>query len=465
MKKVITMLLLSAMLLSACGGGQPDSTQATTAATTQPQGQTQLQGLHAGYARCNITPEEVLPIDSGGVTPAKPELWQLYSYLEATVVVLADEGGMENAVVLCAMDTLYADDPFVEAAAKAVSEKTGIPAKNVFFSASHTHAGPDLDYGDAKTDSHVKRICGLIADSAQEAMEDLQPAKLRIGTKEMLGLNALRRFVLKETQPNGRKVQSTVGASVTLDMIDTNSPNGGYESAPDRQVQAILLQREGTDIVLVNWQVHPGYDGSTGGISSDYIGALRASIEGTNGETAVMEDTVCAFFCGAGGNLNRTSVLETENRDLTKAQYGRTLAQGVADALKDGTDVEAGPIKLAHDTYNNTYKEHYPKNNIQAPLSLSAISIGDVAFITAPYEMFCENGMQIKTYAQENDLAKMTFICANTNGNRRYIPSQTAFDGDPDMETFEVHYAPFGAGAAEELVSKYETLLQQVAGK
>ena len=459
MKKVLILMLLSALLLSACTGAPAGSTNAATTAATTTEAQNTIEGLHAGYSRCNITPEEVLPIDSGGVTPAKPELWQIYSYLEATVVVLADEGGLDNTVVLCAMDTLYADDSFVEAASKAVSEKTGIPAKNVFFSASHTHAAPDLDYGDAKSDAHVKKICGLIADSAQEAMEDLQPAKLRIGKKDLPGLNALRRFVLKEMQPNGRKVQSTVGATVTLDMIDTNSPYGGYEAEPDRQIQAIQLTREGTDIVLVNWQVHPGFDGSTGGISADYIYPLRASLE-----TELMEDTVCAFFCGAGGNLNRTSVLETENRDLSKAQYGKALAQGVVDALKEGTDVEAGPIKLAHDTYTNTFKDWYPKNNVQAPLSLSAISIGDVSFITAPYEMFCENGVQIKNYAQENDLFEMTFICANTNGNRRYIPSQAAFDGDPEMETFEVHYAPFGAGAAEELVEKYQTLLQQLAG-
>jgi len=58
---------------------------------------------------------------------------------------------------------------------------------------------------------------------------------------------------------------------------------------------------------------------------------------------------------------------------------------------------------------------------------VGALSIGNVVFAVAPYEMFTVNGKNIKDSADEFDLA---FMCAYTNGMLGYIAAEEAFEYD-----------------------------------
>ena len=52
-----------------------------------------------------------------------------------------------------------------------------------------------------------------------------------------------------------------------------------------------------------------------------------------------------------------------------------------------------------------------------------AITFGDIGFVSAPYEMFDTNGVQVR----EGSPFKMTFVCSYSNGGFGYVPSSIAF--------------------------------------
>ena len=85
--------------------------------------------------------------------------------------------------------------------------------------------------------------------------------------------------------------------------------------------------------------------------------------------------------------------------------------------------------------------------------NLGAISFGDLAFVSAPYEMFDTNGMQIK----DGSPFDMTFIitCA---GQENYVASSESFDYD----CYESQCCYFEQGTAEKLVGIYLDLLKKL---
>ena len=90
-------------------------------------------------------------------------------------------------------------------------------------------------------------------------------------------------------------------------------------------------------------------------------------------------------------------------------------------------------------------------------LPFTAVSIGDIAFAAAPYEMFDTNGVEIRNASPFN----MTFICAYTNGHMGYIPSALAFPHGG----YEVYVSRFVSGTAETTVNTIVSMLQENKAK
>jgi len=77
-----------------------------------------------------------------------------------------------------------------------------------------------------------------------------------------------------------------------------------------------------------------------------------------------------------------------------------------------------------------------------------------VAFITAPYEMFCSNGRFIKT----NSPYPMTFICTCTNHTIDYLADRTTFQYD----MYEINTRRMGAETAEKVADLYVEMLKKL---
>ena len=125
-----------------------------------------------------------------------------------------------------------------------------------------------------------------------------------------------------------------------------------------------------------------------------------------------------------------------EVMDLFKA-YGATVATARAKEL--------GLINKAHaqDLVN-----HYgdPKNGV---MELDAFRIGEVAFATAPWEMFSDTSAWIK----DNSPYKYTMVLSIANGRSGYMATREAFEY-VSYESVSSNFGPGGAEtAAEHLVN------------
>ena len=82
---------------------------------------------------------------------------------------------------------------------------------------------------------------------------------------------------------------------------------------------------------------------------------------------------------------------------------------------------------------------------------LGGLTIGDVAFAVAPYEMFDTNGMEIK----DGSPFSTTFVLTCANDNLNYLPSELAWQHGG----YAIDATLFQRGTAEELVENYLTML------
>ena len=130
--------------------------------------------------------------------------------------------------------------------------------------------------------------------------------------------------------------------------------------------------------------------------------------------------------------------------------------------------MQPGDLKVINITFET--QDKYKSNKLeyqQIDMNLNAISISDnIAFITAPYEMFHENGQQLKAYAQTLGF-DTCFILTNSMGENKYIASNNAFENDNTdgkLTSFGVKTCRFVQGTAEVLIDTFADLLAQMKG-
>jgi len=147
------------------------------------------------------------------------------------------------------------------------------------------------------------------------------------------------------------------------------------------------------------------------------------------------------------------------------------LAEGVVTALANGGAVETGTPQVLHNALDakglGWYKTTVASGR-QIEVDLFCVSIGRMAFATAPYEMFCNNGMQLKNWVAENNLFDILFICENTNGENKYVATYRAFmldADDNDGEDFEVDTCRYNAGVAEQFITEHGKMLRELSGR
>ncbi len=422
----------------------------------------ELTAYSVGWHRGIVTSPFPVPLDGMGNNVGRMDSYKVVSELMASIVVIADEDGLDNAVIMCTMDTIVIPEEFYDAAAAVMSDATGIPADRIFIAGTHTHAAVSLDENHESTLEYLQWVYPLLAEYAVLAVEDLAP----VDSTQMIrtyadGMTQVRRYV--DADGNA---YSTVDGNVPTDAVP--------ESDPDTELQAIRFNRtDKDDVILVNFQSHPGHDASAsnGNVSSEMWGTFRESVE------QQMPGTVCGFFIGAAGNQQRGRSTEYVSADgntynLTKkAEYGAALAAHLIKAFEAPTVINTGDfdIQVAHYAFDaeGWYEDSFTGNRTR-PLTLNAVAIGDFAFITAPYEMFHENGEQVKDFVYDNDLFKLAFVITNSNGANKYIASYQAFEYDETdgkLTSFEVVSTRFNKGIAEALVTCHAEMLAALSGK
>lgn len=436
--------------------------------------------LLAGFNRVDITPAESVPLAGFGSTSNRMSQTVL-SPLYATCLALTDESG--DTVLFFHNDLCNSPADFADPVRRAISEATGVAASHVMISATHTHSGPDLNNDDEPSiPRYIKTVTEKMAQCAVEALADRTPATIAVGSVNTEGLTFTRHYV----QEDGNVVGDNFGDKKA-------SPIVGHTVEADRQLQIIRFLRAEKDIVLMNFGTHPTRTGSAGRyeVSADIVGACRDKMEKTLN---------CNFlyFTAAAGDQSSGSRIPEENVCADYIAHGEKLADYALQIMDRLTPVKSGPLKVQEQTveciydyddgdllqYTNMVFHAYENggaleaNKVGRPLGInsiyharailrrsrnteysttmkiSAVTVGDVAFVLAPFEMFGGTGKEIKAGSPYT----MTFVHTLSNGHHGYLATEAAFKHG----CYEVDHRFFVRGTAEKIRDSFLGMLRNM---
>ena len=433
MKKLVCLLLAFVLVLGlcACNGGGDEN---------------KVTAFSVGYGRSKVTDDdtESLPLAGYGNTSERMSvgLWD-YGYTTCVAITDADN---ETALIYT-NDFVRSPEDWVAAWRKAVNEATGVPEDKILFSATHTHSMPDISVGIGLETDYGQYVLNAVVTAAKTAMADRAPAAAEIGNTQVDNMNWVRVY----------KTDKDIWIGDNFDCPDAGSPVGHYSDS-DKLLQVLRFNREGKDpIVMINWQGHPTIS-STGSddarankylASSDYIGAVRDYVEEETG-------ALFAFYLSGSGNLNAYSRIAGEGFTKNHKEYGKILGKKVVEVLDDMKETQTGDVKTKQLMYTGE------GSTGQRTMELDAVAAGNVAFVTAPYEMFWESANDIKTKSPYD----MTFVLTCANGVNGYMPIDEHFElsNAKYPNSYEVRQCKFVRGTAEKLVDEFVGMLNELKG-
>lgn len=330
--------------------------------------------FRAGIAVRVVTPEPLLPV-SGGVGPSKA-VQEKKGDLTVRAFVLADDT-MKIAVV--SADFLG----FPSALGNKVrAQVKSVPAENILIGATHTHSAPDC-YGfpDGKGGTgadlkYLDSVCRRMAEAINEAVDHLQPARLKIATGDAKGKIAYNHYAERLYDPRCHVIQAT---------------------GSDGKVIA----------TLVNYAVHPEVLGSERGICSpDLIGPLYERLQEKGGGVGI-------FMNSAQGGMVTADNRGPNGKDVRTWEECERIGHLLADeALRIVQPAMEQPApKLFCDARTISFPVDSPllrqimalsplglgnKDTSRVTTQLNLVNIGNAQILTIPGEALPNIGFYLK---------------------------------------------------------------------
>ena len=450
MKKVFSLLFALVMLVSMFSGCTQANTTQPTVLPTDPTDPTEApeMAIEVGYARVAISPDFAMPMRGygdqaerysvNGTAPDAP--------IYTTCIAFKDEKG--NMILLYHNDTIGCPaDPY-DRIRQAIADKTGVPFNRIMTSGTHTHHSIELTlYGLEEVQKYTKLLEGWMIEAAEAAIADLKPAKMHTArTEELENLNFIRHYIMKD-------------GSVAGDNFGNKA--SGYkehQSDADSVMQLVKFTREGgKDVILVNWQSHPHRNASASE-KGTYYNTLSSNIVGIMRNVMEAElDCHFAYFTGASGNVNPLSKFPYLNITKDYKEQGAALANAAIAVAPTFKPVKTGELNIME----NIVTANPKKSGAVVPtIPLYAFSIGEVAFVTAPYEMFDANGKEIKNGSPY----ETTFVITCANAAVKYIPSYEGFEYN-GVISYGGNATQYERGTGELLVGKFLEMLNALHEK
>ena len=490
MKKILSLLLAVLMLVGLCAcGGSSNSGNSGNSGSSTTDGSTGGVFM-AGFGVADITPTDSVPLASYGDARDRMSTG-MYSYLEARCVAIQDEDG--QLMFFLTGDVSWAPKALGTLVRQNLAKQYGIEEDYIIVSGTHTHSSVETGLTDIPSvvKFNEKYVNGMI-DAAAQAVADLKPAEVYLGSVMTEGMNYVRRYIMDDGSLDG---DNAYGTGTTL---------VSHESDADPELQIMKFVRQGgKDIVITNFQAHPHLEGKTTNISAQTVGAIRDAVEDTL-------DVYCLHWQGAAGNINTHGRLEGEVRyersNAGNIQYGKDMAKYVQSVYNDLTKVETGKIQVRSVTYTayvnhsyddvtneaqlvvNYFQDHsagdtatyahqfyddegqrinsyYHANRIVANAKLGttqdmylvAWSFGDVGGVVLPYELFDTAGMTMKT---ESPFARTFIVGYSWPSYCGYIPTEAGFANGG----YESDNSTFAPGTSEGMVENYLAMLEDMYG-
>ncbi len=387
----------------------------------------------AGAAREDITP----PVGTllYGYTPDTVSE-SVHDPLQTTAVVFRQ--GDETAVLI----TVTVGD-FGTSLCDELREKIGaelkIPTGRITVSATHTHSAPNVSGLEGWGDIDRSYVDGILFPAAigacRKALESQRPAEIAVGVvRSKVGVNR------RQQLPDG---------SIALGQ----NPWGCY----DPYMTCVAIRDSETKKGIVN-MIHYGCHGTAAGrnheITRDWSGIMTDRLEAQTG-------VLTAYWNGAQGDVGpRLTNGQTVGDIRFVEELGGVAAQDALrawDALgpyKEGgltvyedelriprkplPPYESVKAKLAsyadpdalinlqrleyayYKAVADEYEAGRPNREKDFIISHAVTSIGDVAFVPYPFEIFAETSMRLRAYSP----FRYTLCLSNSNGYNAYLPTE-----------------------------------------
>ena len=439
--------------------------------------------MYAGYASVRVDPPMGIHVP-GYYSKRASEGFITNLYLRATAF---SDG--ENKAVIISADAIGINASYFNLIKGKIAARCGIGDESIFITCTHSHTAYRMwDPGENMDDTSIflRGLMQQFCDVAQFAFEDLKPCTMKIASGSAQKVGFVRRYLMKD---GSYKTNPGIG---NPDVVD-------YAAQQDESVQLIRFVREGAkEILFVNFGTHADVIGGCK-YCADWPGYLGESLKGAfGGEAEVM------VIVGAQGDSNHINVFRPKgsiNKGTIVAQrMARIIAGEVLKIYDDAKDIPNGKVagyakmvKIGKNPYDPAdipealeVRKIYQETNIQNPpqlkergfklnvpealrilanlerpeffeLRVSALQIGNVAFVGFPGEPFMEIGSGVKADSKMD----MTFIATCTNGCEGYFPDAGSFA----VAGYERSASPFAhdcakilTNAGREIVAEMETV-------
>lgn len=402
------------------------------------------KSFRAGAYALDITPPEFPVIVSGGFLERTAS--EVSEPLYARTLVL-DDG--RTQVAICIVDTLMMPRELIDKAKREASHTTGIPVSHMLVAATHTHLAPSVmgALGSGVEESYARLLPNWIAQSIEQAVENLRPAKVGWTAVNDFKHTNCRRWIRR---PDSIGIDP-FGKQTVRAMMHPGYQNPDYigpAGPEDPSLSVFAVQSpDGQPIALLaNYSMH--YFGGKP-VSADYFGLFSKKIKARLGATDLEPSFVGVMSQGTSGDLHwmdyskprksidigtyTDQIVEVAYQAYKQIHYHEWVPLAVADmnlTLRRRTPDESRLSWARQITAN--MKEQKPQNkqevyaleqlylheNPVRELVLQAIRVGELGMSAIPCEVYGITGLKIKTQSP----FRQTINFELANGAEGYIP-------------------------------------------
>ena len=432
-----------------------------------PSAQAALKG---GCGKVNITPPLGIPLIGSYGKPSDDILDELY----AKALVLNDG---TNTVVIVSADLLYT--PLEEIAGpvrKIITEKTGIPERNILVCATHTHSGPEVftksklapekvlgDFGIDRSylETLIKKLAGSVL-IAHKGMQEVKIGSAKGQAPEIVynrrpknndGLVKMA-FTLPPEVRATRKVVVDPGGDVRTTFVLPDDETEWKFGPIDPEVCVLRVENRDGELLasLVNFGCHPVsiYPYLSTAVSADYPAFVTSVVEEAEGG-------LCLFTLGLAGDAVPFDRGVLPCRQIGRAVGGEALRRLQFVTTTDNVTLSGIKKEIVFPAKKLSPEKDADNDKIPDPVTseIQVLRLGDIYILGLPGEVLIEVGLQIKKRAGLENL----FIVTLSNDAIGYVCHSAAYD--------EGGYEPgsgtnLAKGAGELMVEQALQLLKQV---
>jgi neutral ceramidase len=408
--------------------------------------------FRAGAVAQDITPEKWPVSVNGGMSDRKAT--KALNPLHARCLVL-DDG--EGALVFVVVDSCMVPRDLFDEAKSLASQATGIPAKRMMMSATHTHTAVTVTgvFQSEPEEEYKRFLARKIAEGVERAWKQREPAQIGWGIGSAPEQVFNRRWFTKDGVVNTDPFEGTTD-KVRMNPGFDKSVTKETAGPTDPEVSLISVRStEGRPIcLLANYSLH--YVGGVDALSADYFAEFASQVAIKLEATTLDPPFVGIMSNGTSGNINNINFDSDGPLKREPGEQIKLVAASVAEvafaAYKDieyhdwvplqaaQAEIELGVRKPSAEQLTQArqwladaglgpygkMREIYARESVlldgypdTVQVILQAFRIGDLAVVSSPCETFVETGLALKKDSPQ----KTTFCVSLANGYNGYLPT------------------------------------------